>query len=133
MDYTKSPHLLFRRILDILDDLRRDSIKALNSPAQRKALGLTVRQGSAISQLRLMLEDEPQGVALKDLAKRMQMTVPAASLMVDSMVSKGFMERNTNPADRRSCLDEGVVNVTALQLFFVLIGDISVDTASATL
>ena len=102
MNYTKSPHLLFRRILDILDDLRRDSIKALNSPAQRKALGLTVRQGSAISQLRLMLEDEPKGVALKDLAKRMQMTVPAASLMVDSMVSKGFMERNTNPADRRA-------------------------------
>jgi DNA-binding MarR family transcriptional regulator len=49
-----------------------------------------------------MLEDEPKGVALKDLAKRMQMTVPAASLMVDSMVSKGFMERNTNPADRRA-------------------------------
>lgn len=102
MKNTKSPHVLFRRVLDILDDLRRDSIKAISTPAQRKALGLTVRQGSAISQLRLMLEDAPMGVALKDLAKRMQMTVPAASLMVDAMVGKGFMERKPNPSDRRA-------------------------------
>lgn len=102
MVYTKSPHILFRRILDILDELRRESIKAINSSSQKQTYGLTVRQGSAISQLRLMLEEAPMGVALKDLAKRLQMTVPAASLMVDSLVSKGFMERRTNPNDRRA-------------------------------
>lgn len=102
MVYTKSPHILFRRILDILDELRRESIKAINSSSQKQTYGLTVRQGSAISQLRLMREEAPMGVALKDLAKRLQMTVPAASLMVDSLVSKGFMERRPNPNDRRA-------------------------------
>ncbi len=63
---------------------------------------LTVRQGSAISQLRLMLEDEPTGVSLKTLAQKLQMTVPATSLLVESMVSKGYMERAVNPNDRRA-------------------------------
>ena len=99
---TQSPHVLFRRLLEILDDMRRDSIKAINSPAQKKMYGLTVRQGSAVSQLKLMLEDTPEGVSLKDLAKRMQMTIPATSLLVDNMVTKGFLERKPNPNDRRA-------------------------------
>lgn len=98
----KSPHVLFRKLLDILDDMRRDSIKAINAPVQKKMYGLTVRQGSAISQLKLMQEEAPEGVSLKSLAQRMQMTIPATSLLVEVMVSKGFMERNPNPNDRRA-------------------------------
>ncbi len=98
----KSPHVLFRKLLEILDDMRRDSIKAINAPVQKKMYGLTVRQGSAISQLKLMQEDDPEGVSLKSLAQRMQMTIPATSLLVEVMVSKGFMERNPNPNDRRA-------------------------------
>lgn len=98
----KSPHVLFRKLLEILDDMRRDSIKAINAPVQKKMYGLTVRQGSAISQLKLMQEDAPEGVSLKSLAQRMQMTIPATSLLVEVMVSKGFMERNPNPNDRRA-------------------------------
>lgn len=82
--------------------MRRDSIKAINAPVQKKMYGLTVRQGSAVSQLKLMLEDTPEGVSLKSLAKRLQMTIPATSLLVDNMVSKGFMERTPNPNDRRA-------------------------------
>lgn len=99
---TKTPHVLFRRLLELLDDMRRDSIKAINAPVQKKMYGLTVRQGSAVSQLKLMLEDTPEGVSLKSLAKRLQMTVPATSLLVDTMVGKGFMERTPNPNDRRA-------------------------------
>ena len=98
----KSPHILFRKLLTSLDELRRESIKTISSPEMKKMYGLTVRQGSAISQLKLMLEEEPEGVTLKALAKRMQMTIPAASLLVESMVSKGYMVRNPNPTDRRS-------------------------------
>ncbi|MBR5195084.1 MAG: MarR family transcriptional regulator [Akkermansia sp.] len=68
----------------------------------KKMYGLTVRQGSAISQLKLMLEEEPDGVSLKSLAKRMQMTIPATSLLVETMVGKGYMERKPNPTDRRA-------------------------------
>ena len=102
MKNSKTPHLLFRRLLDILDEFRRESIKAINAPSKKKLYGLTVRQGSAISQLRLMLEDEPMGIALKDLASRIQMTVPATSIMVDALVTRGYMERTPNPNDRRA-------------------------------
>lgn len=102
MPYNKPPHLLFRKILEILDDMRRDSIKAIKEADKKKMFGLTVRQGSAISQLRLMLEENPEGVSLKSLAQRMQMTVPATSLLVETMVSKGFMMREANPTDRRA-------------------------------
>ena len=99
---TESPHNTFRKLLEILDELRRDSIKTINSPEMKKMYGLTVRQGSAISQLKLMLEEEPDGVSLKSLAKRMQMTIPATSLLVETMVVKGYMERKPNPTDRRA-------------------------------
>lgn len=99
---TESPHNTFRKLLEILDELRRDSIRTINSPEMKKMYGLTVRQGSAISQLKLMLEEEPDGVSLKSLAKRMQMTIPATSLLVETMVGKGYMERKPNPTDRRA-------------------------------
>ncbi len=98
----KSPHILFRQLLEILDDLRRDSIKALKETDKSQMLGLTVRQGSAISQLKLMLEEKPQGIALKELAKRMQMTVPATSLLVETLVTKGYTQRTQDPTDRRA-------------------------------
>ncbi|MBR1982813.1 MAG: MarR family transcriptional regulator [Akkermansia sp.] len=82
--------------------MRRESIKAVNDSARKREHGLTVRQGTAISQLKLMLEETPGGVSLKSLAQRLQMTVPATSLLVENMVTKGYMVRNTNPDDRRS-------------------------------
>lgn len=102
MIYSAPPHILFRNLLEIFDSLRRESIKVLNDSARKREHGLTVRQGSAISQLKLMLEETPGGVSLKSLAQRLQMTVPATSLLVENMVTKGYMLRNTNPDDRRS-------------------------------
>ena len=58
----------------------------------------------ALSQLKLMMEEEPQGVSLKALAKRMQMTIPASSLMVEALVNKQYVQRIPNPDDRRSVL-----------------------------
>ncbi len=98
------PHLLFRKLLEIMDDLRRESIKAIKESDKAKMYNLTVRQGSAISQLKLMMEEAPQGVSLKALARRMQMTIPAASLMVETLVNKQYMQRTPNPDDRRSVL-----------------------------
>ena len=102
MIYTTRPHIIFRKLLEILDALRRESIREMQNSRQNSEHNLTVRQGSAISQLRLMLEDEPTGVSLKTLAQKLQMTVPATSLLVESMVSKGYMERAVNPNDRRA-------------------------------
>ena len=98
----KAPHILFCRMLEMLDDLRRNSIRALKESDKNLTLGLTVRQGSAISQIKLMQEESPEGISLKKLAQHMQMTVPATSLLVDSLVTKGYVRRDPNPNDRRA-------------------------------
>ncbi len=95
-------HLIFRKLLNLLDEMRREAVRNVSAGQLKKMLGLTVRQGSAISQLKLLLEDEPEGIPLKTLAARMQMSVPATSLLVESMVRKGFFERRPNPEDRRA-------------------------------
>lgn len=97
-----TPHVVFRELIEILDRLRRQSVLSVNTMQQKKMFGLTMRQASAIAQVQLLMEKEPQGVALKVLAKQLQMTVPATSLLVESMVGKGFFERNPNPTDRRA-------------------------------
>ena len=84
--------LLFRKLQTLLDEMRRDCIRNVMTGGQYKKIqGLTVRQGSAVAQLHLLLQDEPSGIALKTLANRLQMSVPATSLLVESMVGKGLL------------------------------------------
>ncbi len=97
-----APHVVMRKFFNVLDELRRASLKATNATQEKKLLGLTFRQGSALWQVKTMTEKVPQGIALKTLASHMQMTVPATSLLVESMVEKGLFERTPNPDDRRA-------------------------------
>lgn len=90
------------RLLGIMDALRRNSFKLTSPNEQKKMMGLTLRQGTAIAQIKILTADCPQGVALKTLANHLQMTVPATSLLVEAMVGKGYFERTTNPDDRRA-------------------------------
>ena len=98
----KKPNEYFVKLLSVIDDMRRASFKTTPTTQQKKMLGLTFRQGSAIAQIKLLTMEEPQGVALKTLAGHLKMTVPATSLLVETMVNKGFFERNPNPEDRRA-------------------------------
>lgn len=96
------PHDVFMKFLNLTDDIRRDSFKQTPAVHLKKMLGLTLRQGTAISQIRILTKECPQGIALKTLASHLNMTVPATSLLVETMVNKGFFERTPNPDDRRA-------------------------------
>lgn len=96
------PHVVLLELLYTLDDIRRESLKLTSSSHIKKLMGLTIRQASAIARLKIMMDKAPQGVALKTLAQELQMTVPATSLLVETMVNKGVFERNQNPDDRRA-------------------------------
>ena len=96
------PHDIFMKLLNMTEDLRRDSFRQTPAHHLKKMLGLTLRQGSAIAQIRILTKECPQGIALKTLATHLNMTVPATSLLVETMVNKGFFERNPNPEDRRA-------------------------------
>ena len=60
----KRPHEYFVKLISIIDDLRRASFKSTPTTQQKKMLGLTFRQGSAIAQIKLLTMESPQGVAL---------------------------------------------------------------------
>ena len=85
-----------------MDDVRRESFAKTPPTQQKKVMGLTMRQTSALVNVEILTRNEPQGIALKTLAQNLQMTVPATSLLVENMVNKGFLERTPNPYDRRA-------------------------------
>lgn len=91
------------KLIAVADDIRRKCCKLIsNAGQQKKFMGLSVRQASAVSQAKSLLEERPEGVSLKTLATHLQMTIPAASLLVETMVNKGFFERTPDPEDRRA-------------------------------
>ncbi len=96
------PHTILFELLNTLDDIRRESLKNTTSNHVKRLMGLTIRQASAIARLKMLMNKAPQGVALKTLAQELQMTVPATSLLVETMVSKDVFERHQNPDDRRA-------------------------------
>ncbi len=97
---TDTPHQLFRRLLEFMDELRQESIQ--HAAPTESAREISPRQMAVISQLHQMQEEQPQGVSLKSLAGRMQMTVPACSLLVEALVCKNCVQRTINPNNRRS-------------------------------
>ena len=97
---TDTPHQLFRRLLEFMDELRQESIQ--HAVPTESAREISPRQTAVISQLHQMQEEQPQGVSLKSLAGRMQMTVPACSLLVEALVCKNCVQRTINPNNRRS-------------------------------
>lgn len=95
-------HNIFFTLFQLMDDIRRDSLKKTPQTQQKRVLGLTMRQAGALVNVEILTRNAPKGIALKTLAQNMQMTVPATSLLVENMVSKGFLERTPNPEDRRA-------------------------------
>ena len=96
------PHLIFSKLFRLLDDLRHTCFRLSSVSQQKRMQGLTVRQCSAIARVELLTQDCPQGISLKMLAQHLQMTVPATSLLVETLVSRGLLERTPNPHDRRA-------------------------------
>ena len=84
------PHDTFMKFLNFTDDVRRDTFKQTPAEHLEKMLGLTLRQGTAIAQIRILTKDCPQGISLKTLAAHLNMTVPATSLLVETMVKSLF-------------------------------------------
>lgn len=93
---------IFFTLFQLMDDIRRDSLKKTPQTQQKRVMGLTMRQAGALVNVEILTRNNPRGIALKTLAQNLQMTVPATSLLVENMVNKGFLERTPNPEDRRA-------------------------------
>ncbi len=63
---------------------------------------LTHRQLKTVRHVMYMVEQHPEGITLKMLAKRGNLSAAAASEMVDALVKKGIFVRTQSITDRRS-------------------------------
>ena len=115
----------FIMLFEIVDKL---SQKGLATSAKRNVAlleSLSVRQQKTLYAVISMTKFNPTGVNLKDLAARMNITVPAASVLVESMVQRGFLEREINPNDRRAvCIS---ISATGHQIFNVIRQEMSIQ------
>ncbi len=93
---------LLQQLMDIVENMHEQCFKAQTPEHMKKIMNMTLRQGKALRTISVLTQDKPEGVPLKLLAERMGMTAPATSLLVESMVMRGFFDRLVNPDDRRS-------------------------------
>lgn len=103
----------------ILIQFKRDNLKEVDKDHYQEIMGLTVRQMNALGALNRLMTNREEGIPLKMLANYLHMSIPAASILVDSMVKKGLFDRKENPKDRRSlCIRLSEKGETNFQLLF---------------
>ena len=93
--------MAMQKILTSFDIVRRRIFRKTRFAKQNKLYGLSLRQSAAVSIVMQLTADRPEGVTLKEFSKEMQVSSPAASIMIDSVVVKGFVERVPDAVDRR--------------------------------
>ncbi len=93
------------RAVDLHRNLRRIELKVKEYCASQVPTELfhyTLSQMRAIDTLYSLIRDTGTGVQLKVLAEKLAITPAAASEMVDTLVRKGAICRENDPADRRA-------------------------------
>ena len=96
------PDMVFMKLFDIVEQLRSDSLSCMGKESAERLLFLNARQGKALVTVSNMTRTTPEGISLKALAERLGTTLPATSVLVDSLVKSGFFERDHSPIDRRA-------------------------------
>lgn len=92
------------RLLAKCEDVRRTVVKISTSETQKKLRGLTLNQHTALEKIVTLTKTHPEGVTLREFAEDMQASPSSSSVMVDSLVNRGLIERVQNPEDRRTVL-----------------------------
>ena len=93
------------RVVDLRRNMRRTELKVKEYCARQVPIELfhyTLSQMRAIDTLYSLIRDTGTGVQLKVLAEKLAITPAAASEMVDTLVRKGAISRENDPADRRA-------------------------------
>ncbi len=98
--------LAFMRLCDVVDTLRFTILKYhLNKESVlADYFALSFRQQRVLVAIKNMTIDKPEGVSLKDLAARIHFSVPATSLLVNSLVQAKYLQRVRCSSDHRRVL-----------------------------
>ncbi len=91
-----------RTIENLIKIIKRDNLKNSDKDHFIQIMSLSLRQLEALRILSSLVMTHEKGISLKDLAKNLDIGLPSASVLVESMVKKKLFIRKENPADRRS-------------------------------
>lgn len=92
----------FLKLFELVDYLQQKGLATSARENITMLESMTVRQQKSVFAVITMTQRKPEGVNLKDLAQRLNMTVPATSVLVEAMVKKKLFVRVTSPYDRRA-------------------------------
>ncbi len=92
----------WRLLFNLVDDFREAANK-FNHDSHSEIASVTVGQMKILKAIAYFAEEKNfGGVMLKTLAEKVQLTPGATSLIVDSLVKTGLLERNPSEEDRRA-------------------------------
>ena len=92
----------FLMLLDTMEILHEKALR-LSSPESYHFLeSLSRKQAKALYIVSKKNETSPEGMNLKELAQTLNLTTPATSILVESLVKKGALARSVSPKDRRA-------------------------------
>lgn len=83
-----------------LQDQVKDEVRSLEGEVL--ADKLPPKQNVMLRTVRRLCANKPEGVSLTTLAQTLGVSAPTASVMVDTLVELGYLERHTAPHDRRA-------------------------------
>jgi len=107
----------FVKFFDVADRMRQVVLlTSTNKKTQALMESLTYRQHKALVAVTLLTESNPVGITLKKLAERLNMTVPATSVLVESMVQNKIFTRVASQTDRRAvCIKLSELGLTLME------------------
>ena len=90
----------WRLLFNLTDDFREQAnISNLDS---RAVFNVTVGQMRVLKAVARLSLDDDRGIMLKTLAEKVKLTSGAVSIIVDSLVKQGLLERRHSEVDRRA-------------------------------
>ena len=89
----------WRLLLFSADDIREKASEAI---LERNSANVTFGQVKVMKAVALLTFNNQNGVMLKTLAEKVKLTSGAVSIIVDSLVQQGFLERRHSEVDRRA-------------------------------
>ena len=92
----------FIKMFLIVDRLQQRLLSTSTQSQVALVESLTKRQEKSLFVVSRLSRVKPEGISLTELAERLNMTVPATSVLVESMVRNDLLTRVPSPTDRRA-------------------------------
>ena len=92
----------WRLLFNLVDELREEAARRNRNMEISEFANVTVGQMRILKAIFAFQEKYPDGVMLKLLAEKVNLTPGAASIIVDTLVKQGVLDRRTSDVDRRA-------------------------------